>query len=330
MCHLPSHDTQDNLRDLVCADAVIELTNKPLDNKNDGSNEEDKVNVNSSLFMVMVQNVVGGAMSKLSSNKMFVSKSAQELIKKMRLWLFEDTVTQDYVGKYVPQILQHNNRKGMSWIQEKLILFSNNLTRMCRVATTGRNSCKKQHLWISNGLETVRNNKSLLSQFQKIVLTEMVSMFDQLLCKAFYQLIAEYSLRLFAKYTNKKDFSRDSSSLSRMKFLAQLACGAKTSNNGKPKQKKATNKKKRAFATMLGITNQSACVNDSNPLVTANIGATPLTVNISSSNPAGYISPATQATAMDATPETTSPNGQPAAKKPRQKKQTRKEIKLGT
>ena len=39
--------------------------------------------------------------------------------------------------------------------------------------------------------------------------------------------------------------------------------------------------------------------------------------------------PATQATAMDALPETTSPNGQPAAKKPRQKKRTRNEIEAG-
>ena len=56
------------------ADAVIELTNKPQDNKNDGSNKEDKVNFNSPAFMVMVQNVVSRAMSKLSSNKMFVSR----------------------------------------------------------------------------------------------------------------------------------------------------------------------------------------------------------------------------------------------------------------
>ena len=42
-----------------------------------------------------------------------------------------------------------------------------------------------------------------------------------------------------------------------------------------------------------------------------------------------HTSPATQATAMDATPETTPPNGQPAVKKSRQKKRTRKEIKAG-
>ena len=202
--------------------------------------------------------------------------------------------------------------------------------RVCRVAATGRNGYKKQHLWISNGLKTVRNNKSLLSQFQTIVPAEIGSSFDQLLCKAFYQRIAKYSLRLFTKYINKKDFSRDSSSLSHLKFLAQIACGAKTSDNGKPKQKQAVNKNKRVFATMLGEINQSASVNNSNPPVTANIGATPSTVNISSSNPAGYTLPATQATAMDATPETTSPNGQQAAKKPRQMKQTKKRSKLGT
>ena len=77
------------------ADAVIELTKKPQDNENDGSNKEDKVDVNSPAFMVMVQKLVGEAMSKLSSNKMFVSKSAQELIKRMRLRSFEDTVTHD-------------------------------------------------------------------------------------------------------------------------------------------------------------------------------------------------------------------------------------------
>merc|ERR1719491_214676 len=71
------------------ADAVIELTNKPQDNENDGSTEDNKVDVDSPAFMVMVQNVVGGAVSKLSLNKKFVSKSAQELIKKMRLRSFE-------------------------------------------------------------------------------------------------------------------------------------------------------------------------------------------------------------------------------------------------
>ena len=84
------------------ADAVIELTNEPHDDKNDESTKEDKVGVNSPLFMIMVQNVVGGAISKLSSNKKFVSKSAQELIKKMRLRSFEDTVIQDYMDKFVP------------------------------------------------------------------------------------------------------------------------------------------------------------------------------------------------------------------------------------
>ena len=75
--------------------------------------------------------------------------------------------------------------------------------------------------------------------------------------------------------------------------------------------------------------NQSASVNDSNPPVTANISAAPSTVNVSSSNPTGYTSLATQAKTMDATPETTSPNEQPAVKKPRQQKQTRKEIEIG-
>ena len=127
------------------ADAVIELTNKPQDDKNDGSTEDNKVDVNSPAFMVMVQNVVGGAVSKLSSNKKFVSESAQELIKKMRLRSFEDTVTPDYTDKFVPQILQHNNRNGMSWMQEKFIPFSKDLMMVCRVAANGRNGYKKQH-----------------------------------------------------------------------------------------------------------------------------------------------------------------------------------------
>jgi len=157
----------------------------------------------------------------------------------------------------------------------------------------------------------------------------MDSSFDLSLCKAFYLRIAEYSLRSFAKYTNRKDYSRDSSSVTRVKFLDQIACGAKTSDIGKPKQKKAANERKRAFATMMGELNRSAPVNDSNPPVTANISATTTTVNVSSSNQAGYDSPATRATAMDATPETTSPNGQPAAKKRRQKKRSRDEIEAG-
>ena len=94
-----------------------------------------------------------------------------------------------------------------------------------------------------------------------------------------------------------------------MKFLVQIACGAKTSDNEKLKQKKVVNKKKRAFATMLGEMNQSASVDDSDPPVTANISATPSSVNISSSNPAGYTLLATQATAINATLETASPSG---------------------
>ena len=57
----------------------------------------------------------------MSSNEKFVSKSAQELIKKMTFRTYEDGATQEYMDKYVPQILQHNNRKGMSLIPEKLI-----------------------------------------------------------------------------------------------------------------------------------------------------------------------------------------------------------------
>jgi len=127
------------------ADAVIELTNKPQENENDGSTEDNKVDVDSPAFMVMVQNVVGGAVSKLSLNKKFVSKSAQELIKKMRLRSFEEKVTQEYMDKYVPQILQHNNRNGMSWIQEKFMPFSKDLMMECRVAANGRNGYNKQH-----------------------------------------------------------------------------------------------------------------------------------------------------------------------------------------
>ena len=109
----------------------------------------------------------------------------------------------------------------------------------------------------------------------------MDSSFDQLLCKAFYLQITEYSLRSFAKYINRKDYSRDSSSLTHVKFLDQIACGAKTSDNGKPKQQKAANKKKRALSTMLAEMNRSAPpppppVKDSNPPVTADISATPL------------------------------------------------------
>ena len=131
---------------------------------------------------------------------------------------------------------------------------------------------------------------------------------------------------MFAKYTNKNNFNKDSSSLSHVKFQHQIARGTKTSDNGEPEQKKAANEKKRALATMLGKINQSAFVDNSDPPITGNISATPSTVNVSSSNSACATLSAAQATAMNANPESTSSTKQPAAKKPWQKKQTRKEI----
>ena len=58
--------TQKTIFETWFADAVIELTNKPQDDENNGSTEDNKVDVNSPAFMVMVQNAVGRAMSKLS------------------------------------------------------------------------------------------------------------------------------------------------------------------------------------------------------------------------------------------------------------------------
>ena len=218
----------------------------------------EKVKVKSGSFIVVIKNYIGRATLKLHSDNKFVSKDARELIKKM----IQGRSQQRLHGQLCPQILQHTNRGGLLLIRETFIPFSIHLMKTCREAAAGRNGYKKHYSWISKGLETVQKDKSLLSQFPKVVLTKMGGLFDQPLCKVFYRQIAEYCLRLFTKYTNNKDFSKTSSSLLHMQFQCLIAYSAKTEDSGKPKMKKIGNEKKRSLSTMLGEFNRSASAFD--------------------------------------------------------------------
>ena len=124
--------------------------------------------------------------------------------------------------------------------------------KTCVEAARKRHGYKMQSTWISKGLITVETSEELLSQFQKVVLTEMGDSFNLDLTKMIYKRIALYSFRAYAKFTDKQDHCSTSSakSLSNIELRKLIACGA--SENKNTKKKKAYNEKIRNWRTMVG------------------------------------------------------------------------------
>ena len=161
---------------------------------------------------------MGGAISTLSRNKNLCSPDTKEeslrLIDKMRFGMYSDKIDEEYKHKYFPQLLQHCNNGGLSLIQAPFIPFAQSLMKTCVEAARKRHGYKMQSTWISKGLITVETSEELLSQFQKVVLTEMGDSFNLDLTKMIYKRIALYSFRAYAKFTDKQDHCSTSSAKS--------------------------------------------------------------------------------------------------------------------
>ena len=237
------------------AEAVITLTRQHRDELTDDKSRA-VIDVHSESFIIQVQNIVGGAISTLSRNKKLCSPDTKEeslrLIDKMRFGMYSDKIDEEYKRKYFPQLLQHCNNGGLSLIQASFIPFAQSLMKTCVEAARKRHGYKMQSTWISKGLITVETSEELLSQFQKVVLTEMGDSFNLDLTKMIYKRIALYSFRAYAKFTDKQDHCSTSSakSLSNIELRKLIACGASEDKN--TKKKKAYNEKIRNWRTMVG------------------------------------------------------------------------------
>ena len=207
---------------------VAELISKRQNNGSDAGIESTSqaIDMNSEAFILQLQNCAGSILSKLHKNKMFVSPEAKQLIEKMRMQTFETDVSPEYKRKYMPPLLQHTNRGGLSLIREPFIRFTSVLMKTCMELAAERNGYNKQRDWIRNALTTVRNSSELLTMFQETVRTEMGQSFDEQLIRAFYLRIAEGCVRTYAKFTKNKDHGEQSStSINHVSFRNKAACG---------------------------------------------------------------------------------------------------------
>ena len=236
------------------AEAVIKLTEKHRDALTDDKSRAE-IDVHSESFIMQVQNIVGGAISTLSRNKKLCSPDKKveslRLIEKIRFGMYSDKIDEEYKQKYLPQLLQHCNNGGLSLIQAPFFPFAQSLMKTCVEASRKRLGYKMEITWISKGMIAVETSEELLSQFQKVVLTQMGDSFDLDLIKMFYQRIAMYSFRAFAKFTDKQDHKSTSSatSLSNIELRKLIACGASEGKN--TKKKKEFNERKRDWKCML-------------------------------------------------------------------------------
>ena len=206
-CALYLVDSLKEIFETWFGEEVAELISRRQNNGTDVGIESTSqvIDINSEAFILQLQNTVGGIFSKLHKNKKFVSSEAKQLIEKMRLRTFDTDVDPEYKNKYMPPLLQHTNRGGLSLIREPFIGFTSELMKTCMELAAERKGYNKQRGWIRNALTTVRNSSDLLTMFQETVRTEMGQSFDEQLTRAFYRRIAEGCMRTYAKYTNKKD-----------------------------------------------------------------------------------------------------------------------------
>ena len=141
------------------------------------------------------------------------------------------------------ELLRHTDRGALLLIQEPFFQVAQALAKTCIDAAAGRQGYKKQLSWKQNGLEFVRHDKTLLSQFNNAVLTVMGDDYVQRngpLIKAFWQRLAEGTFRGYAKVMDSKDFTNPSTSINNVEFRHQVACSA----SYKPKKKSSTKKKR--------------------------------------------------------------------------------------
>ena len=292
--------------------------------------------------------MVGSVMPKLKTNKKFLCKDGQDLIRQLRFQQFRGGISETYMDTFVPELLRHTDRGALSLIQEPFFPVAQALMKFCMEAAAGRHGYRKQLTWKQNGLETARHDETLLSQFNNAVLTVMGDDYVQRngpLIKAFWQRLAEGTFRAYAKAMDAEDFTNSQNSLNNVEFRHQIACGA----SEKPKKKKSSKEKKRKLSTMMSELNQRASSTDDSASASSSDPAAPATVaagtttsdtpspdnaateaTASSSNPAA--APATLA-ARGTTTDTrqgTTPDAQgqpPAAKKPRNKRRSKEEFK---
>ena len=224
-------------------DAVAELIGPNFDDVSEAHLDDES-------FVINVQLMVGGAIPKLREK--FGSSMAKLVINSMSFQQFKGDVGHEYREEFVPQVLLHTDKGGLSLIKRPFFPFARELLKFCQDANSERERYRNRNDWIRVGLDNVRKDESLLSQFKGVVLTEVGTGVNELLISAMYKRVAEYTMRAYSKFTKDKVFNIEKTerlAQSNVKFRTLIQTGSISA--GKSKSKKKREKKKSLYALMI-------------------------------------------------------------------------------
>ena len=182
--------------------------------------------------------MVGDAMPKLKCE--FGPYMARMVINSMGFQQFMGEVDQHYIEKYVPPVLQHYDKGGLSLIKPAFFPFARELMKFCQDANSDKSIYKNRRDWISDGLTKIRKHETLLLLFKDVVLTLHGSV-DPKLIRDIFKRTAEYTMRAFSKQTNRDKFNTEkcsSTDTSNVKFRTLMQTGSNPSGN-KSRNKKS-------------------------------------------------------------------------------------------
>ena len=214
------------------------------------SEDESDEHLDHETFTIMTQRMVGGAVPKLRFK--FGSPMARTVINSMGFQQFMGEVDQHYIEKYVPPVLQHSDKGGLSLIKPAFFPFARELMKFCQDANSDKSIYKNRRDWISDGLTKIRKHETLLLLFKDVVLTLHGSVHPKLIRDIFKQ-TAEYTMWAFSKRTNRDKFNTEkcsSTDTSNVKFRTLMQTGSNPSGN-KSRNEEKRKAKKRSLKVMM-------------------------------------------------------------------------------
>ena len=224
-------------------------------------------------YTVMTQLMVGGAIPKLKLK--FGCNDAVKIIDSMGFRQFSGEVGQEYINEYVPPVLQHLDRGGLTLIKPAFFPFARDLINFCVDANSEKSIYKNRNDWIKDGLAKVWVDKTLLSKFREVVITLHGPSMSEKLISGIYKRMASYATLAYSKYTNKKKFNAEKSSAtdtSNVKFRTLVQTGSSPSGDKSKDKKKRRAKKRSLLKIMLAVnakhamSEQADNINSSNAL----------------------------------------------------------------
>lgn len=220
--------------------------------QNDTSDPDDPDEMDPETLLIIVHNIIGGAIPKLKERYKRNSR-ALHLINSMAFRRFEGA-TDSYYEEFVPEYIKHRDKGALSLIGEKFIRWAKDLIKFCVRKNSDRSINKEGNKWIKVGFDELKKKQcDLFITFRTTALSLTVDdHLDDTLIYQIYKRVSLYTMRAYSKSRNNTRFNSDKKSskdMSNVKFRTLVQCG-------KMKLQKKKRPPKKSFSDMMEDVNK--------------------------------------------------------------------------